>query len=322
MKKTTLALCGVGSFARRRILPIIDKIPQLELIEIIDPNFNLPETQEYSSVISYFSSFEKFCISGEAELVYITSPNYLHFYQTLKSLESGRHVLCEKPIAFSGIDCEILISKATKLSLHLSVGHMLRFSPAINFIKKILLEGKIGSVNRIEITFNYMLSKQSRSWAFSKSLSGGGCFIDAGVHCLDIIRFLTEGSFENLYAKFGYTAKDEVEREAKCSFTVSNVECFLDISSNKDYLTSLVITGSEGKIEIENFAATWGFINVKLSFNCNKGLPQNYFFDVSKTYINQLNSLLQNINSESFDYQIVKDAYENIKIIEQLYSKN
>jgi len=51
-------------------------------------------------------------------------------------------------------------------------------------------------------------------------------------------------------------------------------------------------------------------------------LPQNYFFDVSKTYINQLNSLLQNINSESFDYQIVKDAYENIKIIEQLYSKN
>ena len=319
MKKVTLALCGIGAFARRRILPIINKIPQLELVAIIDPNPNAYKIPGITASISHFTSLEKFYNSDTADLIYITTPNYLHFEQTLKSLESSMHVLCEKPIALNSSDCKILIDKAIDLNLQLSVGHMLRFSPAIIFAKQALHEGKIGSIEKIEITFNYMLTKESRPWAFSKLLSGGGCLMDAGTHCLDLIRFFFEGSFENLHAKMDYASNIDIEREVVCNFTVSNTECFLNICSDKEYLTSLVIRGEKGVIEIENFAATWGFVSIKLTPSSNKDAFKQYSFDASSVYIEQFNSLLHLISSKEFDYQIARDAFENIKIIEQLY---
>jgi predicted dehydrogenase len=319
MKKITLALCGVGAFARRRILPVINKIPQLELVALIDPSTNFSEIPEINSSVRRFMSFEKFYNSDIADLIYITTPNYLHFDQALKSLESSRHVFCEKPIALNSSDCKILIDKAIDLNLQLSVGHMLRFSPAIIFARQALQEGKIGSIERIEITFNYMLTKESRPWAFSRSLSGGGCLIDAGTHCLDLIRFFIEGSFENLHAEMDYASNVNVEREVKCDFTVLNTKCFLNICSDKEYLTSFIIKGDKGVIEIENFAATWDFVSVKVSTNSNKDAFKKYSFDASSVYIEQFNSLLHLIISKEFDYQIAKDAFENIKIIEQLY---
>ena len=319
MKKITLALCGVGSFARRRILPIINKIPQLELVAIIDPKPNFYKISEITSSINHYKSFEKFLNSDRADLIYITTPNYMHFEQTLKSLESNMHVLCEKPIALNSSDCKILIEKAIDLNLQLSVGHMLRFSPAIIFAKQNLQEGKIGSIEKIEITFNYRLTKESRPWAFSKFLSGGGCLMDAGTHCLDLIRFFVEGSFENIHAKMDYASNVDVERKVECNFTVLNTKCFLNICSDKEYLTSLVIRGDKGVIEIENFAATWDFVSVKLSTDSNKDGFKQYTFDASSVYIEQLNSLLNLICSKEFDYKIARDAFENIKIIEQLY---
>ena len=319
MKKVTLALCGVGAFARRRILPIINKIPQLELVAIIDPKPNFYKIPEITSSINHYKSFEKFLNSDTADLIYITTPNYMHFEQTLKSLESNMHVLCEKPIALNSSDCKILIEKAIDLNLQLSVGHMLRFSPAIIFAKQTLQEGKIGSIEKIEITFNYILTKESRPWAFSKLLSGGGCLMDAGTHCLDLIRFFIEGSFENIHAKMDYASNVDVERKVECNFTVLNTKCFLNICSDKEYLTSLVIRGDKGVIEIENFAATWDFVRVKLSTCSNKDAVKQYSFDASSVYIEQLNSLLHLISSKEFDYQIARDAFENIKIIEQLY---
>ena len=319
MKRITLALCGVGAFARRRILPIINKIPQLELVALIDPSTNISEIPEITSSVRHFMSFEKFYNSDIADLIYITTPNYLHFDQALKSLESNRHVFCEKPIALNSSDCKILIDKAIDLNLQLSVGHMLRFSPAIIFAKQTLQEGKIGSIEKIEITFNYMLTKESRPWAFSRPLSGGGCLIDAGTHCLDLIRFFIEGSFENLHAEMDYASNVDVEREVKCDFTVLNTKCFLNICSDREYLTSFIIKGDMGVIEIENFAATWDFVSVKVSTNSKKDVFKQYSFDASSVYIEQFNSLLHLIISKEFDYQIAKDAFENIKIIEQLY---
>jgi len=319
MKKITLAICGTGAFARRRILPIINKISLLELVAIIDPNPNAYKIPEITSSISHFTSFEKFCNNDTADLIYITTPNYLHFEQTLKSLESSMHVLCEKPLALNSSDCKILIDKAIDLNLQLSVGHMLRFSPAIIFAKQALHEGKIGSIEKVEITFNYMLTKESRPWAFSKLLSGGGCLMDAGTHCFDLIRFFVEGSFENIHAKMEYASNVDVERKVECNFTVLNTKCFLNICSDKEYLTSLVIRGDKGVIEIENFAATWDFVSVKLSTYRNKDAFKQYTFDASSVYIEQLNSLLHLISSKEFDYKIAKNAFENLKIIEQIY---
>ena len=148
-----IAICGFGRFAKKRILPAINKSDKLELAAIIDRDldkFKLPAN------VLRFNSVNELLNSSGIDSVYIATPNYLHASQTIKFLKKGFHVLCEKPMAINKNDCLMMIQTAKENNLQLSVGHMLRYSDSINKVRDLIKSNKLGTILSLELVLKYL----------------------------------------------------------------------------------------------------------------------------------------------------------------------
>ena len=317
-KKLPLAICGLGRFANRRVMPAVACCSNLELTAIVTHSgMNLETTFK----IQKFLSLDDFLRTNPSGAVYITSPNSLHFEQTIKCLEAGLHVLCEKPMALNSTDCQAMIKTARDLNLFLKVGHMLRYSPALLSARQWLIEGNIGQHLSIRMIFHYELPESNRKWAFGKGSAGGGALMDAGVHCIDVIHLLTGSSLKvSSVSMDGYNYEDGVERSVQCHLYAGSCSCLIDINSHAVYKTQLTIVGTKGEIVIDNFAACWGNIAVKLYSNNRRSLLREEFFDASKIYINQLTDFANVIHNKNLDFPQDFIAAQNIKVIEEISS--
>ena len=317
--KLSLAICGLGGFASRRILPILTLCDNIDLTAIIhrsdrseDPILN---------GIQVYDSLEAFLDTTPCGAVYITTPNYLHAQQSLQCLSAGLHILCEKPMATTSIDCKKMIRTATELGLHLQIGHQLRYSPALKLARSWIHDEKIGKILDIQIVFNYDLPISNRPWAYRPELAGGGSLMDAGIHCIDTIRFLIGGPVVLLEAKTDRDLyADGLERIADCSFITGDVNSYISVNAKTSYATILTISGNNGEIVINNFAACWGMVNVKLyAFHLGPVIKEEWV-DVSTIYADQIRSFADSVAKSEISYSQAIDAAENVRIVEGLYS--
>ena len=110
-KKLNLAICGIGRFASRRIIPALDKCKNIELSAIVSRSSK--QGAPYSSIHRYHN-LNDLIAEKTADAVYIASPNIFHAEQAISCLKSGLHVLCEKPMATNYIDCQSMLSIGKK----------------------------------------------------------------------------------------------------------------------------------------------------------------------------------------------------------------
>jgi len=316
-KKLPLVICGLGHFATRRIIPAISMCQNVELVAVVDRSM---KGSRLASNIQRFKSLEDLLDSRPTGAVYITTPNYLHARQTLQCLEAGLHVLCEKPMATNSLDCQSMVRVAQNLKLYLGVGHMLRYSPALQLSKSWLQNGMIGEPHTICAFFHYDLSEEDRPWAFRRDLAGGGVLMDAGIHCIDSIRFLVGDPVIPLGGMIDQPLAGSVERSAVCRFTAAGVVCFVQTCSQASYLSRLSISGKDGEIIIDNFAACWGIATVKLVDPQTNRVIKEEKIDVSTTYSEQIRHFADIVCRSEFNSVAALDAAENVRIVEKLYS--
>jgi predicted dehydrogenase len=315
--KLPLAICGLGRFATRRIIPAISMCQNVELVSVVEHSIkNIP----LASNIQRFKSLEDLLNTRPTGAVYIATPNYLHAQQTLQCLEAGLHVICEKPMATNSVDCLSMVKAAQNQKLHLRVGHMLRYSPALKLAQDWLQNGMIGDPRSICTLFHYELPETNRSWAFHRDLAGGGALMDAGIHCIDTIRFLVGDPVFSLGAITDITQSGSVERSAMCRFTAAGVTCVVQVCSQAPYKSSLSISGTDGEIMIDNFAACWGVATVKLSTSQPSHAVKEVTIDVSTTYSEQIQFFADAVCRSEADNVSALDAAENIRIVEELYA--
>jgi predicted dehydrogenase len=316
-----LAICGLGHFATQRILPAISVCQNVELVAVVDcsgkANCLPPNTRQ-------FESLEHFLDTRPTGAVYISTPNYLHAQHSLQCLAAGLHVLCEKPMATNSYDCQSMVNAAQKLNLHLRVGHMLRYSPALQLARCWLQNGMIGGPRAICTVFHYDLPEKNRPWAFRQDFAGGGALMDAGIHCIDAIRFLLGDPVILLDAMTDRPAQsNSVESIAVCRFTAGGVKSFVQVCSRMPYRTRLSISGTDGLIVIDNFAACWGMVTVKL-YGRHPGYVvhavKDEMVDVSTTYSEQIRNFADAVGRSEANISESVDAAENVKIVEKLYA--
>lgn len=315
-KKISLAVVGLGDFAKRRVLPVLLQCNALDLVAVVDRS---QTAVDYPSEIKRFTSLDDLLNSNVAEAVYLCTPNYLHHPQTLQCLKAGRHVLCEKPMATNSRDCASMLLLAQELRLQLTVAHMLRFSPRLQLARDWIKSGRVGILRSIDVIFHYDLPKNKRPWGFRKDLSGGGALIDAGVHCIDAVRFLIGGPIVAVDSQFDVLPSYDVERTAKCTLGAANVPVSISVCSSAPYSTSLLIRGSNGAIDVGGFAATTGVASLKFSSTSNPKCNEEIQLDPSGIYVEQLQAFAGTLLTGKNNYDSAAEALENIRIVENLY---
>ena len=126
----------------------------------------------------------------ELDYVDICLPTYLHAEATIKALDRGMHVLCEKPMALNSKQCEEMIKAAKRNNRKLMIGHCLRFWPEYEYLKECVQTERFGKFLGGYFYRGGGTPKWSyENWLLTKEKSGG-CILDQHIHDVDTINWL------------------------------------------------------------------------------------------------------------------------------------
>lgn len=190
----TIAIIGCGRIATNAHLPALSKIEGLRIkyaCDIIEEKAKAKK-EEYPTLIENVITDYRIALADpEVEAVFVLTPNYMHYTITMDALRAGKNVFCEKPITISYPLSVEMAEEANRQGKILNIGVCNRYNRAVNKLKDMIDEGKLGNVYHIYCSFRGWRNIPGLGGDFTtKKISGGGVLIDWGIHFLDIALYL------------------------------------------------------------------------------------------------------------------------------------
>lgn len=210
-KKTRVALIGTGSICQSVHIPAYVKHPDAEIVAICDTNpetlkkvgddLGLPEKDRYED-------YDVLLKRDDIDMVDICTPNYVHMDPTVKALKSGKHVMCEKPIALNAKQGQKMVDAAKESGKKLMIAYCWRWNAGAQALKKFADSGALGEPYYARV--QALRRRGVPSWGvfIDKEKQGGGPLIDIGCHALDLTLHLMGhpkpiAASGKTYTKFG-----------------------------------------------------------------------------------------------------------------------
>jgi len=345
-----IGIVGCGWIAENAHLPTIKLNDNAEVFAVYDlqmerclklaASFNIPHV---------FDDYDEF-LQSEVDAVIIATPNFTHADYSIRALEAGKHVLCEKPIALSTEEMSKIIAAAKKSGKIYMPGFVNRFRPDIKEMYELIKSGKIGEVQSVEAGWIRRSGvPRPGTWFTSKERSGGGVLIDLGSHVMDIALMLMgeadsksvevykwNEKFSEKAAKwFGKCEDIELQQDVEESIVgkiqfATEKELLIALSWNapiKNDCTYFFVKGTKGVIELRNL---FGFSNNKLwdkdTFTIKVSGEetiemQNETSYAAKAFANMLDYFMKKIKKEDLDnYLSATDGYNSVEMIEKMYN--
>ena len=175
------AVIGVGSMGKNHAR-VYSELPEANLVAVSDANPATAEAIGKTFGAAAYSDYRELLEKEKPEAVNVAVPTALHEQVVTDVLNAGANVLVEKPIAATIEEGQRLIALAKQKNLKLQVGHIVRFNPAIQELKKRLNAGELGRIYQVFCR---------RAGPFPARIRDVGVVIDLAPHDVDIIRFLT-----------------------------------------------------------------------------------------------------------------------------------
>src|SRR5262249_17217196 len=137
---------------------------------------------------------------ADVEAVLVASPHSAHVGQVTHAAQAGKHVLVEKPMALNTAECDAMIAACRAAGLTLSVIQTVRFRGTVARAKRMVDEGRIGSVRMIRLNTLFPWAPDaSKGW--TKSESEGGLILDQGAHNFDFLPWFAGAEAARLFAR-------------------------------------------------------------------------------------------------------------------------
>ncbi len=187
----TWGILGAGSVAQRRVIPSMQSLASCEIGALMVRDQGRAEAlAEKLKIPRAYASVDDLLADDELDAIYVSSPVSLHTEHAVAVAESGKHVLCEKPMALTPNECRQIIKACEQAKVHLQVCFVLRGWPIYQRLKTMVSDGTIGQFVSVRAHLAKWIPWEDGSWRRDVSLSGGGVLVDIGTHYLDLFRFL------------------------------------------------------------------------------------------------------------------------------------
>ena len=192
-----VGILGCGKIAQVRHIPEYAENPDVELAAFYNPSRKRAEEQAEKYGGKVYDTAEELLADKSIDAVSICAANYAHAELSIKAMEAGKHVLCEKPMATTLADCEAMVECAKRTGKFLMIGHNQRLAKAHVEAKRLIDQGLIGDIITFRTTFGHggpetwAINPGKNVWFFDKKKAAMGAMADLGVHKTDLIQFLT-----------------------------------------------------------------------------------------------------------------------------------
>ena len=254
--KVRYAVVGLGWIAQEAVLPGFANAPNSELAAFVTDDRKKAEKlgRQYNvdRIVDY-NGYDDLVTSGAIDAVYITLPNHQHSDYTIRAARAGVHVLCEKPMAETELDCQQMIDAAAKGRAKLMIAYRLHFDPANLQAIETIKSGQIGEPRFFSSVFSQSVAEGN---VRLKADLGGGPLMDMGVYCVNAARYLFQDEPTEV---MGLTAAKQGDpRFAEVPETVSAVMRFpgdrlaaFTCSFGGSAADELRVVGTKGDLRIE-----------------------------------------------------------------------
>jgi xylose dehydrogenase (NAD/NADP) len=241
----------------RALIPPIKDSERNELVGVASRD--LDRARAYAKkwdIPRAYGSYQALLADPEIDVVYISLPNSLHTEWTIQSAQSGKHVLCEKPLAMSTKEVDAIRAAVERSGVVVAEAFMYRHHPQTQQVKLLVDEGQIGRLQLIRGSFTFQIENEGDIRLVSKL--GGGSIWDVGCYPISYANFLVGERPESV---FGWQTcnQDGVDLQFVGQIRYPNgVMAQFDSSFQTPERTQMEIVGNQGSLLIPNpFKPGW-----------------------------------------------------------------
>lgn len=242
MDRIGVAVIGCGAWGRNH-LRVLSEIPRAKLIAAADINQEVLVKVKEKYGIQVYSDYTEMLKDKSIDAVTICTPSITHTKIALDTIKSGKDLLVEKPMTINVEEAMKILNLAREFNVKLMVGHIERYNPAVQRVKKIVEEGRIG---------NIILLSSKRVSRWPERIGDVGVIRDLAIHDLDLMRYITGLEPTEIYAVAG-SLKHKFEDHANIIMKFNdNPTAIIEanwITPKK--IRELTVTGSEGRVIID-----------------------------------------------------------------------
>ena len=317
MKKMKFGVLGVsGHFLKRIVLPLQNS-DKVKIHGIGSRNIKKAEktAAEYKIPRAY-GSYEEVLADGEIDAIFIPLPNHLHKEWIFRSIDAGKHVLCEKPIGMNAAETREIIKYSKNSGFIVMEAFMYRFHPKWHKAKSIVDNGYIGKVTQIHTVFSY--NNQDPENIRNIKDIGGGALLDIGCYAISTARYIVGRAPDRVVS---------LVSEHPSFKTDMTTSAILDFGGTRALFTVSTATFPQQEVRI---FGTEGSVTVTIPFNDISEIPGRILFENNETNrvievspVNQYKLMFEKFADSVWKGEALPvplgDSLENMKTIDAVF---
>jgi predicted dehydrogenase len=256
-KKLGVALVGLGGYATGQLGPALLETAHCYLAGIVTgtaskipawtKKYKIPEKNIYN-----YHNYDQIKDNPDIDIIYVVLPNSMHAEYTIRGFAAGKHVICEKPMAITVADCDLMINAAKKANRFLSIGYRLHFEPYNLEMVKLGSSKKYGEIKKISGGFGFKAAPNQ--WRLQHKYAGGGPLMDLGIYAVQGMCYTTGMEPIAVTAQEGkktdLTRFSEVEQSLSWQFEFPNGLTGNGFASYDDNMNFLKAEAEQGSFEL------------------------------------------------------------------------
>jgi predicted dehydrogenase len=316
-----IGILGAARINGPAILQPVKEVPQvtIQAIAARDPKRAAAVAAKHS-IPTVHSSYENLLADPKIDAVYIPLPNSLHASWSIKALQAGKHVLCEKPITANADEAEHLADVATKTGLIVAEAMHSRYHAIAQRVVEIVRSGQIGELRHVEAHACFVIpgSKDIR-WQYEM---GGGAMMDLGVYAVAILRSLAGKEPTEVTQATAKLAKPQVDRwiDARLAFDGGMTGRILTSLWGWPVLAGIAwAEGTLGTMRVINPYGPQLFNRIEIIKG--KEITKEFVPKLPATYVSQLRAFVDAVHTGQPPRTGPDHFIPNMKLVDAIYRR-
>lgn len=320
--KLGFCVVGCGGFGARRV-NALRKLGE-KIVAIVDIEKEKASKLAQEVGCDFYADYREAIKRSDLDCVIVATPNKFHAPITIASLNAGKHVICEKPLARNSEEARAMVEAAERNMVFLKTGSNLRYFSNVKKAKEIVDSGLIGEPLFVRGWIGHDGQRVLHGWNVDREMAGGGTLIDNGPHILDLFRWFV-GDFSEC---FGYVKTlcmpIEVEDNGMGIFWSEEGRMAFIQSSWTEWsgYMYMEVYGSKGSVAIDNrgerLANTgkW-FVTSTTVYTTKEGVRQifDYSAEPPQSYELELKDFIEKVTKGE---QPMASGYDGMKVVEMV----
>jgi len=251
MEKVRWGVISTARIGTTRVIPAMQAGRFCDVVAIASRDLESAQAAATQlGIPKAYGSYEELLADAGIDAIYNPLPNHLHVSWSIKALEAGKHVLCEKPLAMSAAEAGMLLDAANQRpELKVTEAFMYRHHPQWDRVRQLLDEGAVGTLRATHSFFTYYNVDPDN--IRNIAAVGGGALMDIGCYCISGTRYVFGSEPQRVLGIVEHDPEFKTDRLSSAVLDFGDGRATLTCATQLSSYQRVTILGTEGWLEVE-----------------------------------------------------------------------